>query len=92
MNYFKTVLKTRQTRPNMELHLLSSHLTKLRLNYSFCSLRSGILNQSTKNHLIITSEVICLIDPCHSPKESKLAITNLLFCLVLLLCPTPFCL
>ena len=64
------------------LRLSKAHITKLRqLNYSFSSLRNGILNQSIRNRLTSTSEVICLIGPCRRLKESDLAITNPLFCL-----------
>ena len=47
-NYFKRIFKTRQTRLNMELLLLSPTSVNWD-NYNFCSPKSRILNQSTGN-------------------------------------------
>ena len=55
------------------------HITKLRLNYSFRSLRNGILNRSIGNLLISTRWVICLTQPCHPLKESNFTLTDPLF-------------
>lgn len=38
-------------------------VTTLRLNHSFGSPSNETLNQPIRNHLISTSEVICLTDP-----------------------------
>lgn len=67
-------------RPKMELLMLSKpYVTKTRFNYSFNSLRNEILNQLVRNHLISTSEVICLINLCYPLKEGNLVITNTFF-------------
>lgn len=81
-------IKNETAGPN-EVIYAKPHTTKPKLNYSFHSPRSGFLNQSIRNPMISpnwSNQVICLIDPYHPLKASKLAINNLLFCLISLSC------
>ena len=50
-------------------------MTKPRLNLITVSAspRNGILNQSMRNHLVSTTEVICLIDPCLPQRKVTLS-------------------
>ena len=57
---------------------------ELMLNYSLTSPRNGIFNQSIRNNLISTSEIMYLVDPPNLPylcalKEGDLVTSNLLF-------------
>ena len=65
----KLLLKTRQQAQNGDA-CAKPHVIKLRLNYSFVSLRNRILNQSIRTRLVSTNWVLCLRDPCHLLKET----------------------
>ena len=72
------MLKTRQLAQNGVTYARPL-VTKPRLNNHFGSPRNGILNQSLRNCLVDTSDVIGLMDPCHPLKESDLAPVSPLF-------------
>ena len=74
--YFKDVGLRCVKKKKKEKKRKQDHRPKLSLNYRLDSPRNIILNQSLRNHLISTSEIICLIDPCQLLKESDLTVTN----------------
>lgn len=65
--------KTRQQAQNGVTHARP----KLKLGLTTLgSPRNGTLNLSVRNHLVSTSGVICLTDPCQPLKESNSALTS----------------
>ena len=62
----------RQNRPKMESLMLSP--TSPNWDLIIVSTLYGILNQSIRNHLISTSDIICWVDPCPPLKKSNFAI------------------
>ena len=46
------------------------------LNYSFCLFRNETLNESFRNYLVSTKDIIFLKDPCFPLKDGGLATIN----------------